>query len=269
MIVILFLILIWGSIIFFFWYTRPVVQKNHEIESLPKLQGHRGYIQDGPVENTLNSLISSRVLGLEMCEFDVRLTADGVPVLFHDQNLKRIYGVDREIQTITLEELKKVGSITSLREVLQSTQVAQSLNIEIKSSKIFNGPLIKAVMKEISEYGENKRILISSFNPFVLRLVAKFNGAKVLRALLVTEADEPGNRYFLKKMWLMRWSQCHMLNLDKAMINKGRMLYFKNLNIPIAAWTVNDVNQARELFEMGVASVITDKLKPQDFELAK
>ena len=58
---------------------------------LPPLVAHRGDAADHP-ENTLEALQSAVDLGLRHVEFDVQLTADGVPVMLHDADLRRVAG---------------------------------------------------------------------------------------------------------------------------------------------------------------------------------
>ncbi|MEE8351751.1 MAG: glycerophosphodiester phosphodiesterase family protein [Rhodospirillales bacterium] len=55
---------------------------------LPKVIGHRGAAGYAP-ENTLASLEKAAALGVLWIEFDVQLSAEGVPVLFHDETLER------------------------------------------------------------------------------------------------------------------------------------------------------------------------------------
>ena len=54
----------------------------------PRIIAHRGGGVLAP-ENTLAALRYARNLGFEAVEFDVKLTADDVPVLFHDDSLER------------------------------------------------------------------------------------------------------------------------------------------------------------------------------------
>src|SRR5881394_1083936 len=61
---------------------------------LPKVIGHRGAAAYAP-ENTLASFREARRRGATWVEIDVKLTADGVPVVMHDASLKRTMGVDR------------------------------------------------------------------------------------------------------------------------------------------------------------------------------
>ena len=61
---------------------------------LPKVIGHRGAAAYSP-ENTLESFREARRRGATWVETDIKLTADGVPIVMHDDLLKRTTGVDR------------------------------------------------------------------------------------------------------------------------------------------------------------------------------
>ncbi|ODM96307.1 Glycerophosphodiester phosphodiesterase 1 [Orchesella cincta] len=69
--------------------------------------GHRGAGLNAP-ENSISAIKKCAARGCKMVEFDVSLTKDLVPVLFHDDNLLRITGVDRSISEISWDELKRI-----------------------------------------------------------------------------------------------------------------------------------------------------------------
>lgn len=60
------------------------------------------------LENTMNALRRSAALGLRYLEFDIRLTADRVPVLFHDATLDRVAGRPGRLAQLTLAQLSEV-----------------------------------------------------------------------------------------------------------------------------------------------------------------
>ena len=57
----------------------------------PELIAHRGWAYRYP-ENTLPAIAGALGAGARYVEFDVQITADGVPVLFHDSTLDRTAG---------------------------------------------------------------------------------------------------------------------------------------------------------------------------------
>jgi glycerophosphoryl diester phosphodiesterase len=72
---------------------------------IPQLIAHRGYPRRYP-ENTLEGIAAASKAGACFVEFDVQLTADGVPVLLHDVSLMRTTGTRGRIVNTDLEKLR-------------------------------------------------------------------------------------------------------------------------------------------------------------------
>ncbi len=72
----------------------------------PEFVAHRGYPRRFP-ENTLAGLEGAIAAGARYVEVDVQLTRDFVPVLFHDENIRRVCGMEGTISRYTFEELRK------------------------------------------------------------------------------------------------------------------------------------------------------------------
>ncbi|MDI2127679.1 glycerophosphodiester phosphodiesterase [Yinghuangia seranimata] len=76
-------------------------------------------------ENTLASLESAVACGADWVEVDVKLTGDGVPMLLHDDTLRRLWGVERRLADVPYGELEAlVGAVAgtripTLREALE------------------------------------------------------------------------------------------------------------------------------------------------------
>ena len=72
---------------------------------LPELVAHRGYAQHYP-ENTLAGIAAAVRAGARYIEVDIQLTADKVPVLFHDRKLQRVCGTDGMVHEFSLAQLR-------------------------------------------------------------------------------------------------------------------------------------------------------------------
>jgi glycerophosphoryl diester phosphodiesterase len=69
----------------------------------------------------MESLLAAKINGSEMVEFDVRLTRDYVPVLYHDAHLKRLHKAPVNMQSLTFQQAKVfAANLTTLDEVLES-----------------------------------------------------------------------------------------------------------------------------------------------------
>ena len=76
---------------------------------LPQIIGHRGACAYAP-ENTLASIQSAADMGIEWVELDVKLTADDVPIIFHDDNLIRITDHDALVKDVPYSAIKELDA---------------------------------------------------------------------------------------------------------------------------------------------------------------
>ena len=97
---------------------------------LPKVIGHRGAAAYSP-ENTLDSFREARRRGATWVETDIKLTADGVPIVMHDDSLKRTTGVDRLVAETPRAELPP--SVPTFEEAIACFgELGLGCNVEIK-----------------------------------------------------------------------------------------------------------------------------------------
>ena len=144
---------------------------------MPKVWAHRGCSTRFP-ENTLEAFRAAAELdGITGIEFDVQLSADGVPVVFHDENIKRVIGVDKTIASCTLEELKsfsiaagngKTAAIPTLEETLSllkpyCEEKGLLINIELKTSIVRYEGIEKKAYELVKSFEMERYIVWSSF----------------------------------------------------------------------------------------------------------
>jgi len=112
--------------------------------------GHRGAPYHGP-ENTLKSFGKALDHGVDMIELDVHMTKDRHLVVMHDTNLARMTGLDQEIKSLTLSEIKKFKAkgedIPTLEEALDFLKGKCMINIESKVKDAAK-PIIDMVKKK-------------------------------------------------------------------------------------------------------------------------
>lgn len=212
--------------------------------------GHKGACATS-TENTLPSFREALEHRVYCIEFDVRNTADGHTVVFHDASLLRMAGDLRRISDCTLSELRevKIGNnetIPTLNEALDVIGDNAKVNIEIKDAK--STPNVCQVILQRVKSGRNyDDFIVSAFRPQTLRDVHKTN-AKIRLALLqvlpfgflttrLPIAAVGFSRFFLPKF------------LIKIAKSKGLWVY---------AWTVNSQRRASALAKNGVDAVVTD-----------
>lgn len=130
---------------------------------------HRGASAYAP-ENTMSAFRLGIALGANGIETDIRKTKDGVPVLFHDESLLRLTGIDRKIADVTFEELAGLripspdgtafDTVPTLAEFLRfASEHPVALALEIKT-----GGLEAEVKHAIDANGLADRCVVTSFH---------------------------------------------------------------------------------------------------------
>lgn len=166
------------------------------------LIAHRGYhdMSKGIPENSI-AAFKRAVRYNYVIELDVHLTEDGKLVVFHDDNLKRVCGVNKIIEGCTYNELIKYNlfdtkyKIPLFKEVLKLVDGKVGLLIETKTAK-FNGELEKKLAQELDNYKGD--FAIQSFNPLSI-LWFKKNKKSYLRGLLSSDFKHDNNVSNLRK----------------------------------------------------------------------
>ena len=155
--------------------------------------GHRGDSYNY-YENTLTAFKMAIENGADMIETDVRLSKDDFLVLIHDDKVDRTTNGNGFVKDMSFEELRKLNcgdshnyeqipTLSELFELIKDTKI--TVNIEIKeyyseSNAIRCEKCIEKVISLVEEYGLGDRILINSFDAYVLEYVYKKYGKKYL-----------------------------------------------------------------------------------------
>ena len=152
-----------------------------EMVRIPQVLGHRGAMGRYP-ENTLLSILGALEdqPSADGVEFDVRLTSDGVPVVFHDDTTERLTGQPGTVESRTssqLEALRVDGQpIPTLETVVSAIdRVAEAqgrellINVELKPTGSPD-PLVAAVEPILAHWLSpgTVSLTVSSFDPRVV-----------------------------------------------------------------------------------------------------
>ncbi len=157
----------------------PSLRKHKDRQVLKgKFIAHRGLhgLLDNTPENSLNAFSRAVEMGFPI-EIDIHLTADGEVVVFHDDTLNRVCGVEGKVEEKTLQELKQLYlldtdcEIPTLQECLNTVKGKVPLLIEFKCTSLKCNDLCRAADKILSQY--DGKYLIQSFYPTVLRWYKK------------------------------------------------------------------------------------------------
>jgi len=136
------------------------------------IASHRGGAALWP-ENSEVAFRETARLGVEQIEFDVQMSADGVPVIFHDTTLDRVTDGHGPLADHTLPDLKRLqilkggGRIMTLEEGLEIlAPTSLTLRCEIKPGidLVPYSGLVTKTLDAISSFDLGKRTVITSFH---------------------------------------------------------------------------------------------------------
>lgn len=165
---------------------------------------HRGLFDnetDAP-ENSLKAIRKAVSAGYGI-EFDVQLTKDDVPVVFHDASLKRICGIDGKVWEYTLDELQKIKlakseeTIPTLEEVLNVVDGKVPLIVEYKMDRV-DTRVCELGNQLLKDY--KGVYCIESFHPLAVKWYRE-NCPEVMRGQLSENFGRSGKKAF--HLWMM------------------------------------------------------------------
>jgi len=231
------------------------------------LFGHRGYSALAP-ENTLAAfavLLEHKIPGVEL---DVQLTRDGQVVVTHDENVKRVTGLDALVQDCSAQELRELDAgvwfsetfrgqrLPLLDEVFELLGDKVYYDVELKWGERRSCGLEEAVVERIHSHKLEDLCLISSFNPYCIRTSRKIapdiptahiysRHSSVPFLLHHGEARMAIHTPFMKPC-------SDQVNLFSSFLIRR---VFKS---QILTWTVDEPEEATRLVHLGVRGLISN-----------
>lgn len=229
-----------------------------DIPSFPEIIAHRGSSYTAP-ENTMAAVHLAWEQNVHTVEVDVYLTLDNQVVCLHDSTLKRTAGVDKRVEDCTWDEIKDldVGSwkgpqyagetIPLIEDVIATIPEGKRLFIDIKS-----GPAIVPPLKAIIEAsGKQDQIVIIAFSYDTLVAFREAMPDITLKWLVNSE-DYP------TKIAQAVEAGFNALNSSHPGVTREFVLASQEAGMELFVWTVNDIEIAKRMKEIGVAGITTD-----------
>jgi glycerophosphoryl diester phosphodiesterase len=222
--------------------------------SNPLIVAHRGASTLMP-ENSLAACSLACEQGADGIEVDVQLSKDGCPVLVHDAALADLTGNPREVKKMLAAELQQEDlgegqTIARLEELFESLGDTTRYNIELKDFGWPDQDLIDRVAALVAQFGLEPLILISSFNPLVVRRAQSSFPDPVAVALL----RAPGLMRFTNHL-----ARTEVDNPHYSLVDETYAAWARSNRLHVFAWTVDDVDEAVRLLACGVNGIITNE----------
>lgn len=212
---------------------------------------HRGLSAEEP-ENTFPAFHAAAEAGFPCFELDVRLTHDGEVVVIHDASIARTTDGAGRVADMDYDELcgydTGVGPIPRLDDLLVEMAGWKGLwNIELKTHRA-----AEPVVDLLHHHGVAERALLTAMDPHALQTAAEHR-PEVTRGLITLGPPD------LDDMDVATELACDWVNVDHDFLKPGVFAMLKEKGFKVGAWTVNDVDEAVRLADLGVDCLITDR----------
>lgn len=221
-----------------------------------RVTAHRGHSLAAP-ENTISAVRKAIESGADYAEVDVQLTADGVVVLLHDRDLKRVAGIAQRLEEVSWEQLRQldVGSwfgpgfvgerVPTLAEVIDLARGRIKLNIELK---LFGDDrrLAREVARLVSEKRFESDCIITTFHYDAI-LEMKQQNPKLRTGLIVAHALGDLSRL-----------EVDVLSVRADWLTEKVLRAAHRAKKEVHVWTVNDGRKMTQLMKQGADNLITD-----------
>ena len=199
-------------------------------------------------------------VGSDGIEFDVRLTRDGVPVIIHDNNLRRTTRLAHRIADLTWVELERlnveVPSLEQLFTLFEPNDLMLFLEMKV-DSVAEHAPLAEACCKLIHHYSFKQRVIIECFDLKALEVVKNIDSEINTAALFQLTVSSPS------------LSDQRIIDQAKAVGASALALHYKlareplvskaiEANLRVAVWTVDDPAWIARAKSMGIEALITN-----------
>ena len=225
----------------------------------PLTIGHRG--SDLGVENTLEAVKGAIDSGADFAEVDIQLTKDQVPVAAHDDNLSRMAGRFKNINSLTLEELQSIslsqygmeGHVPTLEELLRLSKGKIRLLIELKAvSGKEREILVDQILALIEKYDFEKDCILMSLDFDLIHLVRQKNPTLKTGCCMFGNLGETTVENLLSL-------DCDFVVIEENMVSNSFISACRQAWLPVYVWTVDLEENMRKYLDMGVNGLISDK----------
>lgn len=227
---------------------------------------HRALHGEHCDENSLSALAAAVDARLP-AELDVRLSSDGVPVVFHDSTLSRLCGDDCPLRELTAKQLsqrrlpKSGEHIPTLREALDTVNGKVPLLIELKSSThagLSRRRTARAVSDVLRDYRGS--YAVQSFDPLLLRQARRvMPGAAVGLLADRRRFSEGAHRFAASHLLCNFLCRPDFISYGYTDSLPFSVRLVRRLGAPIIAWTPKSEDEARDA-ELRFDGVIAERI---------
>jgi glycerophosphoryl diester phosphodiesterase len=231
-----------------------------------EIVAHRGVSSEAP-ENTMPAFQRAIELGADAVELDVRLTSDGVPVVYHYFYLDEITDLSGPIFEYTWEQLQglrhfKSGHfrIPTLHQVMETIGGKIGLEIEIKGPEPEASEKVATVLHQFKNLWET--IEVTSYEPMLLFDIRQ-RCPGLATDLLFPRSEEWMKLDVVTYLAIHRakLAQARAVHLHPTQLSPEVVTSIRQQGIEVHSWDVNDELTLNAMLELKIPRICTDKLQ--------
>ncbi len=247
-----------------------------QFDQRPLVMAHQGGKGLRP-DNTLSAFEHAVALGVDVLEMDIHTTADGVPVVMHDETVDGTTNGTGPILSFTLAELKELDAgynwtpddgqtfpyrgqgitVPTLEEVFAAFP-GMPMNIEIKQAE---PSMVATFCQLIRDYDRADQVLVASFHEETIAEfreecpeVATSTGKSEVVMLFVT------SKVFVEAAYSPPANAAQVPEYEGSLhvITPRFIDAAHHRGLEVHAWTINDEEDLQRMIDLGVDGIITD-----------
>jgi glycerophosphoryl diester phosphodiesterase len=253
----------------------PISRKIIVIDSIhASLIAHRGGKGVG-LENTIEAFEGAVQQGYYGVECDIQLSSDGVLVVYHDLNLSRLTGIDKDVKDCTWDYLSSLtykkdetdgktytGSMLSFKDFVTFVK-KNNIHAFIELKETSTQETIDKMMNEITSQGldSSKYTVIanSSSIELLVELRKQYSTTMKLQFVARTEYELYMQTCLDNSIDLDISVDCFEDNIEKAL---GYVNQFLEKGLEINVWVCNKQTEIKKYLGYGASYITTDSLVP-------
>jgi glycerophosphoryl diester phosphodiesterase len=230
----------------------------------------------GVIENSRSAFEAAIARNFHI-ECDVQLSRDGVPVIFHDDDLERLTGLKGPIGGRSADELAATPLLDSaagdrpqrLAEFL--TQIAGRALLQIELKKQPNAEMTDTLARTAAQAiaGYDGPVTVESFDPHLLAAVRK-HGYKGALGIITYRYDQPewergitdGQRTVLRHLLHWPWTRFSFISCFQQALDLPAVRFFRSLGVPVTAWTIRTPEERRRV-AAGADQIVFEGFDPE------
>ena len=193
--------------------------------------------------------------GSDGIEFDVRLTHDGVPIIIHDNTLRRTTGLTHRVADLTWSELEnlnvEVPSLEQLFELFATNDLLLFLEMKVDSAAEHQ-PLAEACCRLIDEYAFKQRVFVECFDLRALQVIKRIDSEIKTAALFQPKLS---NQRIIEQAKAI---QASALALHYRLADESLVQQAIDEELRVAVWTVDDPTWIERANSIGIEALITN-----------